>query len=1125
MSAAAVQSTLRLETWQNPWATLNEFDTKSFTDALDEVTNPDTGLRYVPPNPGPDMLRQLEKELSEIMQALGGWHEIDGSSHYIYTFEPCAKALDKLRDIILRYPLQKRRQIMGLICDLKLVPDHLAPILETKYNHDVAIAKRILRIMVLLTDPIVKRGFENVARTLEYQHEWNTGDEYVRNHLANLQSIKEDLCKTERMSAVCDMLINHVGDGVEFGHDLLRDFDAEEQEMRDEIEQTAENENDKKKKLHYMQLEGKNRDFPIVTDCLLLFRNLVAIPDPKPGDPGYTDNRRYLQLKFVKMYAKLELMPLLNTWAGEEFPMENNTRKHSDLTFRDRFARWVIFDLIYYMITKLSPAEIIEVEGGTKRDLLADYLKKDKAMRAQHKKSSIKPRHGGFGVSTSMREHLKDRTLQLEKEASTKARVPLKKQFGGMKQNTKKDIVTTDVLFQDLAPAVGELAEHNRSALKFSGNTLAESLDPTTLATTREWLNELMDCHDSFTEQGQKAEEEDHFPVSKLMQFMIQEIQTENAKIQEMMKINPEMERLDENDNTPGKNPFLNYHTKSRVMNFVAFFLEYYRLFTKAERKKNKQYDVAPQVIQGLVDIDTQRYLVDQLQKEGKENMINPDRLILVLRACLEQMRIIGDCCKIRDRENRALGYVLVENLIGRNIAQRLIEVIKLYKPMTHEARVLSYSIEALHYCLLLMEEVTDKDTKEPKVFMVIKYGNVQTEMKITDYTKALCDWTIIQNLLTMLERYHHTNEMQLYFTCKMLRRIISAHPSNIALFFNLRFFARMEKIIKSDFVVERPEMFRDLHHLFKLILHEFLKCYKDNKLAITELLLNLTTGRDELTGSYENWDGILKNYETAVMKKKMEDMVINKKTYDEMKAELKQAKLDLKHNERKWTEEEEKELKEKYLKYKDTSMTQQQLLHSIYGDMDVEELSITKKDIRLRLIGLNLIDPPKKLTIEDLAEKCARFFFGTTATIRGVNSSQSNKKAQFEYRWRMLEKIRKKLKEVTQLQTPITFDQDFAMQEPGFRNSFIDILKCLNASRVTAGKNKKSNTAAVETQVQLDTMQVEDDLLEDSTITFKLPFKNLEEAKKNLRELNKLLTYDEKGLQGFADAAAGRIR
>lgn len=104
---------------------------------------------------------------------------------------------------------------------------------------------------------------------------------------------------------------------------------------------------------------------------------------------------------------------------------------------------------------------------------------------------------------------------------------------------------------------------------------------------------------------------------------------------------------------------------------------------------------------------------------------INPDRLIIVLRAVVETMKTLGECCKLKDTEDKQLGFVLVENLVGRNIAQRLIEILKIYKPLTHEPRVLSYAIEALHYCLLLMEEVTEGGAKaeKPREFTVIKYG------------------------------------------------------------------------------------------------------------------------------------------------------------------------------------------------------------------------------------------------------------------------------------------------------------------------------------------------------------------------------------------------------------------
>lgn len=50
----------------------------------------------------------------------------------------------------------------------------------------------------------------------------------------------------------------------------------------------------------------------------------------------------------------------------------------------------------------------------------------------------------------------------------------------------------------------------------------------------------------------------------------------------------------------------------------------------------------------------------------------------------------------------------------------------------------------------------------------------IRVQMTINNYLKGLCDFTIIQNLVVSLENYHHTNEAYLYYTCKLLRRVLS---------------------------------------------------------------------------------------------------------------------------------------------------------------------------------------------------------------------------------------------------------------------------------------------------------------------------------------------------------------
>ncbi|CAD7969986.1 unnamed protein product [Amoebophrya sp. A25] len=1058
-------------------------------------------------------LRQIEQDLTKTMGELGHWHEVDGKTSYIYAPNYVYDGLDKIYTLYTTYGLTKQREILRIICDLKFIPEAFIPLLETRHTEDPDAARRVISLLVVLTQPLLKRGFTGDA-AMKNLGEWNIGDAVVREHLAHLQMIKEHCSREATMSGVYELLMASVDSGIDFKKASPQ---AEEEERI------------------------RNRT---LSEALLLFRNLLSIPDPRPGDAGYTDNRKFLHVKFVKMYAKLDILHVINTWAYEETSV---VKPYAELTERDREARWVLFDVVYSCITKLSCQEVVETD--TSKDMLKAFLVKDRQQKVIAARTAA-PRHGEFGVSAHTRQFLGDKTLKLERENVMKARIPLKKQYGNRRTNQNKDNLTDDVLFQDLAPATGSAAEHNRlNPFAQPGTTLAESLDAGTLAIMRAWLYELLDC-----KEGSAVEEEDYFPMSVLCQFVIQEVKAENDRVAEEKRMNPEGDNYDQQDRS---NPYVTYHTKDRIINFITFFLEFYRLYARQMKKESpgKNFQLAPQVIQGFVDLDTTRYLVGQVKEQGKDVSINPDRLILVLRACVETMKMLGDCCRSKDPENKQLAYVLVENLVGRNIGQRLVEVCKLYKPQTHDPRVISYAIECLHFCLLLMEEVA-RPGEGDREFPVLRFTtqnmrDVSTIVTISTYIKGLSDWAIIQNLLTCLESYHHTNENQLYSTCKLIRRIIDSHPAYIALFWNLRFFARMDKIVKSDIVKQNPGKFSDLHRLFKQIIREFVKVWRGgdsggrgdradarkqaisstaskavkgeenpsaanaaattttttttrkpgNKLAITELILNVAPARDDLSGSIETWAGILENYETAHFQKHFRDMVENRKQYNEMFEDARNQK----RQEHPWTADEDTELKRIFESCKNIHMTQDALVKRVAADMTTFSESISRRDVRLRMVALKLITAAKKLGVEDLAEKVAKFVLSAATT--GANYR--------ERAWALLEKVHRGLVAVRAARADYTFSYDFANLEASFRNNFVEVLKCLDVRRVLPPQKKKGLE-------QEDAGLDEDGPLESSLLQFKIPFVPTS-AISMWRELHDLFRLSESGLKEHADAKVAR--
>lgn len=77
-------------------------------------------------------------------------------------------------------------------------------------------------------------------------------------------------------------------------------------------------------------------------------------------------------------------------------------------------------------------------------------------------------------------------------------------------------------------------------------------------------------------------------------------------------------------------------------------------------------------------------------------------------------------------------------------------------------------------------------------------------------------------------------------------------------------------------------------------------------------------------------------------------------------------------------------------------------------------------------MVALNLIDKPKKLGVDDLAEKICKLVF--------------DPKTDQDYAHSLLNRVFKGLHEVKSSNQPTKFSVDFAGQEIATRNNFIEV-------------------------------------------------------------------------------------
>jgi len=97
------------------------------------------------------------------------------------------------------------------------------------------------------------------------------------------------------------------------------------------------------------------------------------------------------------------------------------------------------------------------------------------------------------------------------------------------------------------------------------------------------------------------------------------------------------------------QNEHIDYHTKSRLLNLVSFFLEYYNHRLAQHRKLEKEqagssdFEPSGRQLMGVLDLPFLAFLTDQIREQGKMAMMNPERLIIAMRSALEVVKITGE--------------------------------------------------------------------------------------------------------------------------------------------------------------------------------------------------------------------------------------------------------------------------------------------------------------------------------------------------------------------------------------------------------------------------------------------------------------------------------------------------
>mmetsp|Transcript_17556 Transcript_17556/g.37579 ORF Transcript_17556/g.37579 Transcript_17556/m.37579 type:complete len:998 (+) Transcript_17556:219-3212(+) len=190
-------------------------------------------------------------ELYDTCAGLGNFHVVQGKNTYLVNREDCSTCLKDLVVALKHDSQESGYQIRTKLGELKVVADHLVPLL-TAYREDLELIAPTLEVLVKLTERLDLVGTE------------------LMKNLEHLQDAKEAFSSKDVFIVVIGFLVEH------------------------------------------MDEEAENRDTALFESTLALVRQLLSIPDPSPGDAGYNPVRRHMQMVFIQNFVDEGFLDFLN---------------------------------------------------------------------------------------------------------------------------------------------------------------------------------------------------------------------------------------------------------------------------------------------------------------------------------------------------------------------------------------------------------------------------------------------------------------------------------------------------------------------------------------------------------------------------------------------------------------------------------------------------------------------------------------------------------------------------------------------------------------------------------------------------------------------------------------------
>lgn len=800
------------------------------------------------------------KLLTDNVKELGNWHSVKEVWRYLTVPEKAIPALVEIHDVVEKDKFEFGYPVRLRLGSMKVFAESLVPLFQA-YRDNASIKEHALRLMVKLTLRPV--GLTN--------------QESLR-HLEHLQDCKEAFAKRDMFL----VLMTIMGETM--------DAEAEKEDAPDG--------------------ENAGGDKMIFGMVLNLFRNLISVPDPRPGDAGYTPLRHGLTVTYISHLHDEGVMDFFLLFL-ESVVSENSVDKSV-----------VLLDILYHICAQVDPEKLTaspEARKSRSKNTLGDLLEQEQALaRLRAPQTS---RHSRFGtrmtVQTAAGGSSMSTKVQGDAGVARNGRGFYPK-YTDPTGTEKKRNMFHDPFFVDLEE--GAVREHNL-------------LNP--------FMASALGAPNDFSDSV----------LSGLCEFYQEFVQTSFSQFVSMLRC-----LIMVNSSQSAQNA-AQATLRPKILNFVAWVLEFHRQHhlaqaTRARKAKQEAPVIDIAMVQGAIDLEMLQFVAARLREYEKNDVgIHSSFIVLVLRTLSQQVKTLSVVMDAKESETRDCGDALMQNLIKDNVMYELGWIMKNYKPTSHDPRILSYTVEVFHHVIRNLGKMaeraghaTEYATERPCGNRIVR-GTTSAEKEIAN----LADCRVIDNLFVLLEKYQRHSTQFISFLVKLIYSIVRAKPTNIVVFFELSYFMRINRIMSDPVVRDKKagRRYEDMVSLLQYILRQFFKCAEKNHFVFVELLFRKVAEKEVLSDEHSSeFAAILNNYNDNSYR-----VILEKVQAGEKLKAVKKGQKATADGHAPWTADEDEILRTRYPAYIDHPLCAELLSAELPAEM-----RRSGRQVRKRLVELGLM-------------------------------------------------------------------------------------------------------------------------------------------------------------------------